>query len=346
MPTDFLAPSPADPTRPRYHAPIPLLPLDRGGVLRHARLAFHVDGEPSRTRDNVVLVLHALTGSADAAGDWWREQIGPGRAIDTTRWAVVSPNLLGSCYGSSGPHVPGCELFPALTVRDQARALRILLDQLNVQRLALVTGGSLGGMVALELAASFPGLVEQAAVFAAPATLGAGAIGWSHVQRRALDLGGEHGLALAREIAMLTYRTSRGLDARFARRSGDTAAYAVQDWLATHGQRLSARLPAVTYRALLEVMDSHDLAHGRVGIGERLRASGTRFTGIGIPGDIFCAPEDVRSWVDAAGGEYRELQSPHGHDAFLLEHEQVSAVLAEVLASTPQSPASRAQEVA
>jgi homoserine O-acetyltransferase len=146
-----------------------------------------------------------------------------------------------------------------------------------------------------------------------------------------LATGGEQGLALAREIAMLTYRTPRGLDRRFGRRRGERERFAVQEWLRHHGKRLDARMDAATYAYLIDVMDSHDLSAGRGGAGERLRSSGTRFTGVGISGDIFCPPQDVRDWVRAAGGAYRSIESEHGHDAFLLEAAQVSAILRDVL---------------
>ena len=316
-------------------AALPALPLDGGGLLRHARMAYHLDGALNPARDNVVLVLHALTGSADAAGAWWRGLIGPARALDTTRWSVLAPNLLGSCYGSSGPATAG-GVFPTLTVRDLARGVALLLDQLGIARVALATGGSLGGMVALELAASFPGRVRQAAVFAAPARLGAGAIAWSRLQRRALALGGAAGLQLAREIAMISYRTAAGLEARFSRRRVDPSAhdgeFAVNAWLAAHGERLAVRFDAATYAALLDVMDSHDVGGARGGIGERLRQSGTDFTGVGIPGDLFCPAEEVLRWVTAAGGRYREITSADGHDAFLTERAQVAAIMREVAA--------------
>lgn len=328
------APAPsgiAAPARALRHVALPPLPLEGGGALRQARIAFHLDGRLSDARDNVVLVLHALTGSADAAGDWWRGLIGDGAAIDTTRHAVLAPNLLGSRYGSSGPH--DLEGFPALTVRDQARAIGVLLEQLRIPRIALVTGGSLGGMVALEFVASFPGRAERAAVFAAPARLGAGAIAWSHVQRRLLETHTKDGLALARQVAMLSYRAAPGLASRFGRARTDAGAFGVQDWLDAHGRRFVDRFDARTYRGLLDTMDAHDLECAHGGVAERLRGSGTRLTGVGIPGDLFCPPEEVRAWVDAAGGRYRELTSPHGHDAFLIERAQVAALLGEALAA-------------
>ncbi|MBP7551630.1 MAG: alpha/beta fold hydrolase [Gemmatimonadaceae bacterium] len=322
-------------------AQLPPLPLECGEVLPHATMAYHLDGTLSPRRDNVVLVLHALTGSADALGDWWKGVVGPGLAIDTDRFAVLAPNLLGSCYGSSGPGTHG-ERFPALTTRDQARAIGVLLESLGIDHVALVTGGSLGGMVALEFVASFPGRAERAAVFAAPAATPAVAIGWSHVQREALRIGGEEGLQLARQVAMLTYRTPTGLRGRFGRLRGARGAFSVQEWLWAHGAKLDARFDRASYLALLDAMDTHDIGRGRGGIAERLRESGTALTGIGIPGDLFAPAEDVAEWVRAAGGTYRAIDSEHGHDAFLIETEAVARILRESLGA----PAVRILEVA
>jgi len=319
-------------------AQLPLLPLDSGEQLTNATLAYHLDGRLNSARDNVVVVLHALTGSADAT-DWWRGVVGPGCAIDTNRYAVLSPNLLGSCYGSSGPS--SGDPFPAITTRDQARAIGVLLERLGIGRVALITGGSLGGMVTLEFVASFPGRAERAVVFAAPAAQSASAIGWVHVQREALRVGGAEGLALARQVAMLTYRTPEGLRSRFGRLRGEHDDFAVQGWLKSHGAKLDARFDRATYAALLDAMDTHDVGRGRGGVGERLRESGAAITGVGIPGDLFYPAEEVSAWVSAAGGTFRTLSSAHGHDAFLLEPQRVGAILEEAFAG----PA-RAREVA
>jgi homoserine O-acetyltransferase/O-succinyltransferase len=328
-------------TRQLRSVQLPPLPLDCGEVLPHATMAYHLDGTLSPRRDNVVLVLHALTGSADALGDWWKGLIGPGCAIDTDRFAVLAPNLLGSCYGSSGPSIFG-ERFPALSTRDQARAIAVLLESLDISRVALATGGSLGGMVALEFVATFPGRTERAAIFAAPAATPAVAIGWSHVQREALRIGGEQGLQLARQVAMLTYRTPTGLRGRFGRLRGAHGAFSVQEWLWAHGAKLDARFDRASYLALLDAMDTHDVGRGRGGIAERLRESGTVLTGIGIPGDLFAPAEDVAEWVEAAGGTYRAIESEHGHDAFLIEKDRVACILREALGG----PSKRLKEVA
>ncbi len=324
---------PTTETRQLRFAQLPSLPLDCGEVLPHATMAYHLDGTLAPRRDNVVLVLHALTGSADALGDWWKGLIGPGCAIDTDRFAVLSPNLLGSCYGSSGPSTSGGR-FPALTTRDQARAIGVLLESLGIARVTLATGGSLGGMVALEFVSTFPGRTERAAVFAAPAATPAVAIGWSHVQREALRIGGAEGLQLARQVAMLTYRTPTGLRGRFGRLRGAHGTFSVQEWLWAHGAKLDARFDRASYLTLLDAMDTHDIGRGRGGIAERLRESGTVLTGVGIPGDLFAPAEDVAEWVDAAGGTYRAIDSEHGHDAFLIEKDRVAAILREALGGT------------
>jgi homoserine O-acetyltransferase len=178
-------------------------------------------------------------------------------------------------------------------------------------------------------------------VFAAPAAQPAIAIGWSHVQREALRIGGQEGLQLARQVAMLTYRTSIGLRGRFGRLRGTRGAFSVQEWLWAHGARLDARFDRASYLALLDVMDTHDVGRGRGGIGERLRESGTALTGIAIPGDLFAPPEDVQDWVLAAGGTYRIIDSEHGHDAFLIEKARVGDLLRESLGEL-----SRVREVA
>jgi len=327
-------------TRTLRFAQLPPFPLDCGEQLPHATVAYHLDGTINEARDNVVLVLHALTGTADAAGEWWKGIVGPGLAIDTDRFAVLSPNLLGSCYGTSGPTEAG-ERFPAVTTRDMARAVAVLLEALGIPRVALVTGGSLGGMVALEFVASFPGRAKEAVVFAAPVAQSAAAIGWVHVQREALRVGGVEGLKLARQVAMLTYRTPDGLRQRFGRLRGAGGAFSVQEWLWAHGAKLDARFDRASYAALLDAMDSHDVGRGRGGAAERLRESGTRLTGVGIPGDQFYPADEVQEWVRAAGGNYRTILSEHGHDAFLIESQRVSAILSEALGVLP-----RAREVA
>lgn len=326
--------SPASARTLRVHR-VERFPLDCGTVLHDVRQAYYLDGALNDARDNLVLVLHALTGSADAAGDWWRGLIGPGLVLDTDRFAVLAPNLLGSCYGTTGPSTCG-GTFPPITTRDMARLAGHLVEELGVSSVALVTGGSLGGMVALEWALLHPGRARSTVVFAAPAAHTALAIGWNHVQREALRLGrdgtGRDGVALARMIAMLSFRTEREFEERFGRTRRDEATFNVQSYLAHHGEKLVARFDAATYRTLLDAMDAHDVGRDRGGLAAALATLTGRVTAVGIPGDLLYSADVVRAWAELAGAAYRELQSVHGHDAFLLECEQVGRILREALA--------------
>ncbi|HSB64415.1 MAG TPA: alpha/beta fold hydrolase [Thermoanaerobaculia bacterium] len=346
-------------TAPRIHL-TPRFTLESGEVLRDVRQAYVLEGALNQKRDNAVLVFHSLTGSPDTLGGWKGSVIGPGKAIDTNRWAVLCPNLLGSCYGTtfkrslrkgeradaqpagttrnqaafkdflrrggrSGAH-------PSVSTRDQARLIHLLIESLGISSLALVTGGSLGGMVALEFVASFPERARAAAVFGAPVAHSAWALGWSHVQRQAIEAAGPAaGLALARMVGMLTYRSAEELEARFARLPGEGATFAVQSYLTHHGAKLLARFDVQSYLTLLDAMDAHDVGRGRGGAAAALRAFRGRLEAVGITSDALYPEAEVRRWARDAGAELRTIVSPHGHDAFLLETGPVGTVLAEVL---------------
>lgn len=305
---------------------IPRLDLESGVTLAPVTLAYQLEGEINRAGDNVVLVLHALTGNPNPVGDWWREVTGPGRPIDTRRYAVLAPNLLGSCYGSTGPSQLD-RPWPIVSPRDQARAVARLLDSFGVEAPALVTGGSLGGMVTLEWAALFPSRTRSAVVFAAPAAHTPYAVAWNHLQRRAVEIGGVEGLALARMMGMMTYRTEQEFGARFEDRFESVR------YLQHQGQKLVARFDLRSYLALIDTMDAHDLGRARGGLAAAVRSlRGLGVTAVGIPGDLLYSAAVVRAWAEAAGARYREIHSVHGHDGFLIEQEQVARILVEALA--------------
>lgn len=308
--------------------------LESGEVLTDVVQAYHLDGELNAERDNLVVVFHALTGSADAVGGWWSEVFGPGKPIDTGRHAVLCANLLGSCYGTTyagdGPDRPR----PRITPRDMARLVRLLVEELGVESVALAAGGSLGGMVALEWAACFPELSRAVAVFAAPAAHTASAIAWNHIQRTAIEMGGDQGMALARMIAMMTYRTAGEFQQRFGREH-DESGFAMASYLDYQGEKLVRRFSQRTYLTLSEAMDAHDVGRGRGGVAAALRPFRGRLVGVGIPGDLLYSAGDVRRWTDASGAEYREIRSIRGHDAFLLEPDQVGRILTEALEGVP-----------
>lgn len=335
------------PLTPRFHVS-PRFALESGEVLRDVRQAYVLEGELNEAKDNLVVVFHSLTGSPETLGGWKGSVIGPGKAVNTDRWAVLCPNLLGSCYGTtfkrSLRRVGRADAPPTITTRDQAHLVFLLIESLGISSLALVTGGSLGGMVTLELAASFPSLFRAAVVFAAPAAHTAWAIGWNHVQRRALEAGGpEAGLAVARMAGMLTYRTPEEFESRFGRQGGADEPFAVQSYLSRHGAKLVARFDAKSYRTLLDAMDAHDVGRGRGGVAAALAAAGARLTGVGIPGDGLYPEAVVKGWVKEAGATYAELASSHGHDGFLLETEAAGALLAAALAEAPARVSSRAE---
>ncbi|HEX6748214.1 MAG TPA: homoserine O-acetyltransferase [Longimicrobium sp.] len=303
--------------------------LDGGDVLDGVVQAYRLDGELNEARDNLVIVFHSLTGSPDDAGGWWGTVVGPGKTVDTERYAVLSTNLLGSCYGTTGPRE--VRPFPAVTPGDQARLVQLLVDELGVRSVALATGGSLGGMVAMEWAARNPTLARSVVVFAAPAAHTAYAIAWNHVQRAAIEAAGQRGLEIARMVGMMTYRTAAEQAERFGRARDGDGSWSIASYLDHHGRKLLDRFDVDSYVALTQAMDAHDVGRGRGGVARALRRIEGRLVGVGIPGDLLYAPEDVRAWVDAAGAEYREIVSTRGHDAFLLEPEQVAEILGEAL---------------
>lgn len=304
--------------------------LESGETLRDVRQAFRFEGEVDAEGSNVVLLFHSLTGSpADLGG--WRPFVGPGLPIDTRRFAVLAPNLLGSCYGTRFLRGAGNARKPlAVTTRDQARLASLLLDALGVQKLALVAGGSLGGMVTLELCATQPDAAGAAIVFAAPASPTAWAFAWNHVHRTAIESAPRSGLALARMVGMLTYRTPLELERRF--RPDGAGTCPVRGYLDHHGEKLVRRFTARSYRTLLDAIDTHDVGRGRGGVGAALRPFRGRLVGVGIPGDLLYPPDEVLRWTRVSGAEYRELVSQSGHDGFLLETGAVGALLAEALA--------------
>jgi homoserine O-acetyltransferase len=319
--------------------------LASGIVLPDLVVAYRHDGPPP-DRGPQVLVVHALTGSADAAGDWWGPLIGEDHALDTNRIGVLCANLLGGRYGSTGPETldPGTErpygsAFPPVSVRDQARAQWRLADELGVNRFRLVTGGSLGGMVALEAALERPGAVERVMPIAAPAAIGPLAVAWNHIQLRMVDQLGAEGMALARQLAMTTYRSEADFHLRFGGRAEPDGTPSIVSYLEYQGRKLLERFHPDTYRTLVAAMDTHDIGRDRGGVEAALRQlaeAGTRLTGLGIQDDILYGPAQVHALVDAATAAgvdavYRHLRSTKGHDAFLVEWSQLTELLREAL---------------
>jgi homoserine O-acetyltransferase len=350
------------------------LPLQCGRVFGPVTLAYETWGTLNAAGDNAVLITHALTGSShahdpehpdDAKMAWWNPLIGPGRPFDTERYFVICSNILGSCYGSTGPSTidpqtgkPYGMNFPVITIRDMVNAQRMLIEHLGVRQLAMVVGGSIGGQQALEWAVTYPELVRNVIVVAATAALTAQAVAFSEVERQAIMIdplwqdgnyvpgeGPQAGLSIARMLAMITYQSEEGMELRFARRPARNAAIAspsgaadmgsrfdVENYLYYQGQALVRRFDANSYLYISRAMDLYDVREGYTSLEAALRRLRSRALFIGIRSDFLFPAARVR-WlaeqVRLVGGDaiYVELDSPHGHDAFLKEWEQMTSAL-------------------
>jgi homoserine O-acetyltransferase len=338
-------------------APLELGPfeLESGVRLPSLTVAYRSWGRLHPRGDNAVLVCHALTGSADV-DRWWGALLGPGRALDPERDFVLCSNVLGSCYGTSGPASArpggGCwgAAFPAFTVRDVVRVQAALVERLGVRRLRLVLGGSLGGMQVLEWALLFPERVGAIVPIAASARHSAWCIALSEAQRQAIyadprwrggaypaDDAPEAGLAVARQIAMCTYRSRESLEPRFSRESDAEAGFAVASWLRHHGRALVERFDAASYVALTRAMDTHDVGRGRGGWREALGTVRAPALVVAVDSDVLYPPVEQAELAAALpNGRLARLRSPHGHDAFLIEADEVNRLVAEFRAGLAQ----------
>lgn len=329
------------------------LVLECGAALPGVEVAYRTWGRLAPTADNAVLVCHALTGSADVDA-WWGRLLGGGRALDTDRDFVVCSNVLGSCYGTTGPasRRPGQRRrwgpdFPPVTVRDMVRLQAHLLDVLGVHRVRLVIGGSLGGMQALEWAATYPDRVDALVAIAAPGRHSAWAIGLGEAQRAAIAADplwedGRYrastppaaGLAAARMVAMCTYRSWESLGRRFGR-TVHGGEYAVARYLRRHGDALVERFDANCYVTLTRAMDSHDLGRGRGDYLEVVRRIRQPALIVAIDSDALYPPEEQWELAEhLPAARLAWLHSPHGHDAFLIETDALAALVTQFRKAT------------
>lgn len=335
--------------------------LSGGAHLPEVEVACEQYGELSSYGDNAILVCHALTGTAQAGGDqgWWDPLIGPEAAFDTNKYAVYCSNILGSCYGTTGPTSvdvlsgkPYGGGFPRISVRDMVKVQHDLMAQIGVKSLVTVAGGSLGGLQVLEWAAQAPEMVRSILPIASGLAHSAWNIGFNEAARQAIRQdpnfrGGDYlhdgrapedGLALARIIAMISYRSPASFEARFGRnqpssgedREGD---YDVESYLHYQGRKLVDRFDGNSYIRITEAMDDFDVGHGRGGPVEALKGFGGPALVLAIESDVLYPPWQQQLVVDALrenGNQvtYAELKSIHGHDAFLMEWDQMEAHIA------------------
>lgn len=351
------------------------LALDSGQTLSSVQIAYETYGKLAPDRANAILVCHALTGDQHVAHThpvtgrpgWWARMVGPGKPIDTNRFHVICANVIGSCMGSTGPASIGPDgqpyamRFPVITIRDMVRALVALLDQMGIERLHAIVGGSMGGMQALSLAANWPTRVERVLVIASTARHSAQNIAFHEVGRQAImadptwndgnyyasKTGPDNGLAVARMAAHITYLSEAGLTAKFGRRLQDRpdgtkgaksfgfdADFQVESYLRYQGSGFTRRFDANSYLYITRAMDYFDLAEEHGGkLANAFNGAQARFCLVSFDTDWLYPTAESRHIVhalNAAGAKvsFVELSAPHGHDSFLLEHSQLDRVVA------------------
>jgi homoserine O-acetyltransferase/O-succinyltransferase len=346
------------------------LKLEGSGSIGPVTVAYETWGRASPTRDNAVLIEHALTGDSHAAGPagsghatpgWWDGLIAPAAAIDTDRWWVVCPNTLGGCQGTTGPASaspdgsPWGSRFPAITVRDQVSVEAALADALGIRRWAAVVGGSMGGMRALEWAVTYPERVERLVVLACGVAATAEQIALCAVQDHAIRLdprfrGGDYydeesgvgpqwGIELARRIGHISYRSELELAIRFGHdpQPGEDplagGRYAVESYLDHQADKLSRRFDANSYLVLSRAMDHHDVGRARGGAQMALSEVLARSTVAAIESDRLYPPRLQYEMAELLPDRPKVelIQSLHGHDGFLIESEQVGDFIARAL---------------
>jgi homoserine O-acetyltransferase len=344
------------------------LELESGSRLPGVTLAYETWGTLNADRSNAVLIEHALTGDTHVTrGEteepgWWEQLAGPGAPVDTERYFVVSINILGGCYGSTGPSTPAPDgkpwgsRFPLVTLRDTTAAEARLADALGISSWYAVVGGSLGGARALEWAVTYPERVRRCAVISVGASSTAEQIAFAQAQTLAIRQdpffnGGDYyggpgpqaGLALARRIAHITYRSAAELDGRFGRTAqpsespllaGSLAGrgrYQVESYLDHQGSKLVRRFDANSYIAITEALMSHDVSRGRGALEEALAPSTAEFLVAAVDSDRLYFPAQSYALAAALPGtvEVQLINAPIGHDGFLTEIGQLSGHLRE-----------------
>ena len=365
------------PQRTLFHtfdAPENSLALDGGQTLSPYTVAYQTWGQLNADRSNAILIFHALSGDSHVAGEhedgrtgWWDLLVGPGLAFDTDRYFIICANVLGGCKGSTGPGSmnpatgrPYAMEFPVITINDMARAQRPLLDLLGIEKLHAVTGGSMGGMLALAFAQLYPEMTERAVVLASAHANHAQAIAWNKIGRRAImndplwhdgnyydspQGPPKHGLAVARMIGHVTYISEGAMDRKFGRelQSAKTQSfsfgvdYSVESYLAYQGGIFHQRFDANSYLYITRAIDYFDFAAKTGGdLAAAFARTRARFLFLSYDADWLYSPERNEAMAQAARAAGREavhhkIHAPLGHDAFLVQQEPQTALIREFL---------------
>ena len=330
-----------------------LFTLEDGTCLDEVTIAYRTWGDIANASDHAILICHALTGSADVEA-WWPRIIGAGKAFDPAQDFIICANILGSCYGTTGPATlkPGTQEryradFPNISVRDMVNLQRALLDELGVDRLEVVTGPSLGGMQALEWAAMYPERVGSVVPIGVGGQHSAWCIGVSEAQRTAIQAdpnwnGGYYsdaappkaGLAAARMMAICTYRSWQSFDERFGRGKRSDEMYEVQSYLRHQGRKINDRFDANTYVTLTHAMHTHDLGRGRGNYQDVLANIRQPALVVSVSTDALYPPHEQEALAEMLpNARHVLLDSAHGHDGFLIETDNLGKMIARFRSS-------------
>lgn len=323
--------------------------LECGAVLPELEIEYTTYGTLSPEKDNVIWVCHALTADSRVA-DWWPHTVEKGRFLDPERWFVVCANFLSSPYGTTSPvslnpatgRRYGAD-FPMITVRDMVAAHRLLAGKLGIERVELLIGSSIGGFQAMEWAIADPGFARRVALIATTVRSSAWAIAFNESQRMAIEAdqtfhtdspdAGAAGMAVARSIALLSYRGAEAYNATQTDPNGERLeGFRATTYQQHQGRKLRERFDAHCYYRLSQAVDSHNIARGRSSAEEALRCIKSRALVVAITSDILFPPSDHTVMVEnIPSAEYRVIDSPFGHDGFLVEYEQLDSIIKEFM---------------
>lgn len=328
-----------------FHSPIPFL-LESGETLPELDIAYHTFGTLNEKKDNVVWVCHALTANSDVQ-DWWPHTVEKGCFLDPDRWFVVCANIIGSCYGSTGPTSinpatgePYYGDFPKLTIRDMVKAHMLLADHLGLDHINTLVGCSVGGFQAIEWAVWQPERFDRLIFMATSPKASPWSIAIDETQRMAIlsdrtygerrSDAGRDGLAAARAIGLLTYRGPWGynLTQQDPPEEGIPSTHRACTYQQYQGEKLCRRFDAYSYMAILDAFDTHDVGRGRGGVVAAMKRIKCPTIVIGLTTDIIFTTDEMKELTGMIeGAEYFEIQSEFGHDGFLVEHEQLNRIL-------------------
>jgi homoserine O-acetyltransferase len=326
-----------------------------GGKIPSLNIAYHTYGRLNQKADNVIWVCHALTASSEVA-EWWPGMVGEGWLLDTEKYFIVCPNILGSCYGTTGPlstnpatGLPWYRSFPELTIRDLVNAHELLRQHLGIRRIHAVMGGSIGGFQALEYSIMYPEMIGNLVFIAATVQISAWANAFNQSQRLAIEAdptfheerpyGGMNGLKCARSVALLSYRNEQTYNRTQTEtdhsRTSRLKASSYQNY---QGDKLVKRFDAYSYHAITRIMDTHNVVRDRGSLSDAIGRISAGVLSIGISSDYLFPVHEQKLLAHLSQGEYREIDSLYGHDGFLIEADQITTIVREFWKANQAEP--------